>query len=119
MQAAINAVHTEAASVRATDWAQILALYDQLLALAPTPVAALSRAIAVGEVHGPQVALDLVDHLDLPDYYAFHAARADLLRRLARLDDALVAYQTAAALAPGAAERDFLTARAQDIRERL
>jgi RNA polymerase sigma-70 factor, ECF subfamily len=119
LQAAINAVHTDAASVQATDWAQILALYDQLLALAPTPVAALNRAIAVGEVHGPQAALDLVDRLDLPDYYAFHAARADLLRRLARPDDAVVAYQTAAALAPGTAERDFLTTQAQVIRERL
>jgi RNA polymerase sigma-70 factor, ECF subfamily len=119
VQAAINAVHTDASTVQPTDWTQILALYDQLLALAPTPVTALNRAIAVGEVHGPQAALDLVEQLDLPDYYAFHAARPDLLRRLDRLDDALVAYQTAAALAPGAAEQDFLTARAQDIRERL
>ena len=79
VQAAINAVHSDAATAEQTDWAQILALYDQLLALAPTPVVALNRAVAVGEVHGPQAALDLVDQLHLPAYHAFHATRADLL----------------------------------------
>jgi predicted RNA polymerase sigma factor len=70
LQAAINAVHTDAGSVESTDWAQIVALYDQLLACTPTPVVALNRAIAVGEVHGPQAALDLVDQLDLAEYPA-------------------------------------------------
>jgi hypothetical protein len=70
-----TAAITDAESVQSTDWPQILTLYDQLLALAPTPVVALNRAIAVGEVHGPQAALDLVDRLNLPDYHAFHATR--------------------------------------------
>jgi RNA polymerase sigma-70 factor (ECF subfamily) len=116
LQAAINAVHTDAASVAETDWHQILTLYDQLLALTPTPVVALNRAIAVGEVHGPQAALDLVDGLDLPGYHAFHATRADLLRRLGRPAEAAGAYDTAAALAPDSAERDHLDARAAALR---
>ncbi len=117
LQAAINAVHTDAESVQATDWPQILTLYDQLLALAPTPVVALNRAIAVGEVHGPQAALDLVDRLDLPDYHALHATRADLLRRLGRLGHAVAAYDAAAALAPSPAERDYLAAQAAALRQ--
>jgi RNA polymerase sigma-70 factor (ECF subfamily) len=108
IQAAINAVHTDAATADQTDWPQILTLYDQLLTLAPTPVVALNRAIAVGEIHGPTTALALVDHLDLDNYYAFHATRADLLRRLGRDTEATTAYQRAAALAPTNAERDFL-----------
>jgi RNA polymerase sigma-70 factor (ECF subfamily) len=95
VQAAINAVHTDAESVQTTDWPQILTLYDQLLALAPTPVVALNRAVAVGEVHGPQAALDLVDQLNLPGYHAFHATRADLLRRLGRIEHAVAAYRAA------------------------
>jgi RNA polymerase sigma-70 factor, ECF subfamily len=118
LQAAINAVHTDAESVQATDWPQILTLYDQLLALAPTPVVALNRAIALGEAHGPQAALDLVDRLNLPDYHAFHATRADLLRRLGRLKHAVVAYDTASALAPSPAERDYLAAQAAILRQR-
>lgn len=110
IQAAINAVHADAAAAAQTDWRQILALYDQLLALAPTPVVALNRAVAVGEVHGPVAALALVDELDLDGYYAFHATRADLLRRLGHDDEARAAYQRAAALAPTDAERDFLAA---------
>ncbi len=117
LQAAINAVHTDAESVQATDWPQILTLYDQLLALAPTPVVALNRAIAVGEVHGPQAALDLVDRLNLPDYHALHATRADLLRRLGRLGHAVAAYDAAAALAPSPAERDYLAAQAAALRQ--
>src|SRR5206468_3452346 len=84
LQAAINAVHADAPTVGETDWSQIVALYDQLFALAPTPVVALNRAIAIGEVTGPSTALDLVDELDLDSYYAFHATRADLLSRLGR-----------------------------------
>jgi RNA polymerase sigma-70 factor, ECF subfamily len=108
IQAAIHAVHADAATAGRTDWRQILALYDQLHALMPTPVVALNRAIAVSEVHGPAVALSLVDQLDLGDYYAFHATRADLLRRLGRDNEAAATYRRAAALAPTDAERDFL-----------
>jgi len=108
LQAAINAVHADAATIAATDWSQIVALYDQLLAVAPTPVVALNRAVAVGEVDGPAAALALVDQLDLDTYYPFHAARADLLRRLGRHSEAAAAYTRAAALAPTEAERHFL-----------
>jgi RNA polymerase sigma-70 factor, ECF subfamily len=117
LQAAINAVHTDADSVESTDWRQILTLYDQLLALTPTPVVALNRAVAVGEVYGPEAALDLVDQLDLPGYHAFHATRADLLRRLGRTEHAATAYDTAAVLAPSRAERDYLTAQAATLRQ--
>jgi RNA polymerase sigma-70 factor, ECF subfamily len=109
LQAAINAVHADAATIEQTDWSQIVALYDRLLAVAPTPVVALNRAIAVGEVQGPAAALDLVDGLDLDTYYLFHATRADLLRRLGRDDDAAAAYERAASTAPTDAERDFLS----------
>jgi hypothetical protein len=84
LQAAINAVHADAATVEQTDWSQIVALYDQLLAVTPIPVVALNRAIAIGEVHGPAAALALVDQLDLDTYHPYHATRADLLRRLGR-----------------------------------
>jgi predicted RNA polymerase sigma factor len=83
-------------------------LYDQLLAVAPTPVVALNRAIAIGEVQGPAAALALVDELDLDNYHPYHATRADLLARLGRHSEAAAAYQRAAALAPTDAERDFL-----------
>jgi len=108
LQAAINAVHADAPTVEQTDWWQIVALYDQLLAVAPTPVVALNRAIAIGEVRGPAAALALVDDLDLDNYYPFHATRADLLRRLGRHTEAAAAYERAAAMAPTNAERDFL-----------
>jgi RNA polymerase sigma-70 factor (ECF subfamily) len=108
LQAAINAVHADALTVEQTDWPQIVALYDHLLAVAPTPVVALNRAIAIGEVQGPAVALALVDELDLDTYYPFHATRADLLRRLGRHREATAAYQRAAAMAPTDAEQDFL-----------
>jgi RNA polymerase sigma-70 factor, ECF subfamily len=108
LQAAINAVHADAATVEQTDWSQIVALYDQLLAVTPTPVVALNRAIAIGEVHGPAAALALVDQLDLDTYHPYHATRADLLRRLGRNGAAAAAYQRAAAMAPTDAERDFL-----------
>jgi RNA polymerase sigma-70 factor (ECF subfamily) len=109
LQAAINAVHTDATSAEETDWSQILALYDQLLEVAPTPVVALNRAVAVGEVHGPAAALVLVDELELHQYYLFHATRADLLWRLGRQSEADAAYARAAALAPTDAEREFLS----------
>ena len=108
LQAAINAVHANAATFGQTDWAQIVALYDQLLVIFPTPVVALNRAIAIGEVRGAATALALVDALDLYNYYAFHATRADLLRRLGRTGEAATAYERAARLAPTDSERDFL-----------
>ena len=108
LQAAINAVHADAPSIEATDWSQIIALYDHLLTIAPTAVVALNRAIAIGEVHGPAAALALVDELDLAQYYPFHAARADLLRRLGRASEAAAAYERAATMTPSEAERDFL-----------
>ena len=108
LQAAINAVHADAPTFDETDWAQIVALYDQLLMFAPTDVVALNRAIAVGEVEGPEAALALVDELELDAYYAFHATRADLLRRLGRNTEAAVAYEAASSLAPSDAEREFL-----------
>src|SRR3989441_1751811 len=108
LQAAINAVHADAATLEQTDWSQIVALYDQLLAFAPTPVVALNRAIAIGEVQGPAAALALVDALDLDNYHPFHATRADLLRRLGRTSEAAAAYERAADMAPTDAERDFL-----------
>jgi RNA polymerase sigma-70 factor (ECF subfamily) len=108
IQAAINAVHADAATIEQTDWSQIVALYDQLLEVAPTPVVALNRAIAIGEVQGPAAALALVDELGLDSYHPFHATRADLLRRLGRSSEAAAAYERAAAMAPTEAERDFL-----------
>jgi RNA polymerase sigma-70 factor (ECF subfamily) len=111
IQAAINAVHADAASIESTDWSQVLALYDQLLAMAPTDVVALNRAIALAEVRGPEAALTILDDLDLDDYHLFHAARADLLRRLGRPADAALAYARAAALAASDAERSFLLRR--------
>jgi RNA polymerase sigma-70 factor (ECF subfamily) len=107
LQAAINAVHADAGTIAETDWSQIVVLYDQLLAVGPTPVVALNRAIAIGEVRGPAVALALVDELDLDNYHPYHATRADLLRRLGRNREAAAAYQRAAAMAPTDAERDF------------
>jgi len=108
VQAAINAVHADAATVEQTDWSQIVALYGHLLAVAPTPVVALNRAIAIGEVQGPAAALALVEELDLDNYHPFHATRADLLWRLGRHSEAAAAYQRAATMAPTGAERDFL-----------
>jgi len=108
LQAAMNAVHSDPPP---TDWRQILALYDHLLALAPTAVVALNRAVAVAEVEGPVAALALVDELDLGGYHPFHAVRADLLRRLDRREEAAAAYDAAIAATENAAERAFLQAR--------
>ena len=115
IQAAINAVHSDAPSVAATDWGQILQLYDQLTVITPGPVVALNRAVAVAEVDGPAAALTLVDRLDLQDYYLFHAIRADLLRRLGRDGEAALAYGAAIARAGNATERDFLERRRQEV----
>jgi RNA polymerase sigma-70 factor (ECF subfamily) len=108
IQAAINAVHSDAPAASATDWRQILRLYDQLMAVAPTPVVALNRAIVVAEVEGPEAALALVDGLDLGGYHLYHATRADLLRRLGRDAEAAAAYEAAIACTDNRAEREFL-----------
>ena len=108
IQAAINAVHSDAASASATDWRQILQLYDQLMAIAPSPVVALNRAVAVAEIAGAETALPIVDGLDLDRYYLFHAIRADLLKRLERYQEAASAYDAAIARTDNAAERAFL-----------
>ncbi|NJC12441.1 RNA polymerase sigma-70 factor (ECF subfamily) [Micromonospora profundi] len=112
IQAAIAAVHSAAPRVADTDWGQILRLYDQLMVLAPGPVVALNRAVALAEVAGPEAALVEVDHLDLPGYHVRDAVRADLLARLDRRGEAVEAYRMAAAGTDNAAERAFLTARA-------
>jgi RNA polymerase sigma-70 factor (ECF subfamily) len=108
IQAAINAVHSDAATAADTDWAQVLQLYDQLLAFTPNAIVALNRAVAVAELEGPEPALAIVDTLDLDTYYLFHATRAELLGRLARYDDAARAYGRALELTSNAAERALL-----------
>jgi RNA polymerase sigma-70 factor (ECF subfamily) len=108
IQAAINAVHSDAPAATATDWRQILQLYDQLLALAPSPVVALNRAVALAEVAEPSAALALVDGLGLDGYHLFHAVRADLLRRLGRGAEAAEAYEAAISRTENAVEREFL-----------
>jgi RNA polymerase sigma-70 factor (ECF subfamily) len=108
IQAAINAVHSDARSAADTDWRQILALYDQLLVFDPSPVVELNRAVALAEVEGPGAGLAAVDGLPLQSYYLFHAVRADLLRRLGRREDALAAYASALERTDNDAERSFL-----------
>jgi RNA polymerase sigma-70 factor, ECF subfamily len=111
LQAAINAVHCHASDVRDTDWQQLSTLYDQLFALEPTPVVALNRAVVRAELDGPAVALAEVERLELAGYHAWHATRADLLRRLGRSGDARSAYDAAISLAANAAEIRFLERR--------
>ena len=118
IQAAIAAVHSAAPFASQTDWRQILALYDQLLACAPTPVVALNRAVALAEVAGPQAGLEAVDRLELASYHPYHVARADLLRRLGRTDDAVLAYDAALALTANPAEQEFLDLRRRELAER-
>jgi RNA polymerase sigma-70 factor, ECF subfamily len=115
IQAAINAVHSDAPAAAATDWWQIVALYDQLMSLSPGSVVALNRAVAVAEVDGPGAALTLVDDLELDGYYLFHAIRADLLRRLGRNAEAAMAYDAAIARTENAVERDFLQRNREEI----
>jgi len=108
IQAAIQAVHSDALTAESTDWAQIVQLYDQLLLFTSTPVVALNRAVAVAELNGPAPALALVDGLPLSEYHLFHAVRADLLRRLGRLGEAAEAYDAAIARSTNTIEREFL-----------
>jgi RNA polymerase sigma-70 factor (ECF subfamily) len=108
IQAAIQAVHSDATAAEATDWKQILQLYDQLMAIAPSHVVALNRAVALAEVDGPAAALAVVDNVPLPDFYLLHAIRADLLRRLGRATEAAAAYAAAIERTDNAAEREFL-----------
>jgi RNA polymerase sigma-70 factor, ECF subfamily len=115
IQAAVNAVHSDASTAAATDWPQVLLLYDQLLAIAPSPVVALHRAVALAEVEGPRAALAIVDNLDLDRYHLFHAVRADLLRRLGRTADAAEAYDNAIGRTGNAAEHAFLQRRRQEF----
>ncbi|MEU9670856.1 RNA polymerase sigma factor [Streptomyces bobili] len=115
IQAAIQAVHSDAPTAEATDWSQILRLYDHLMAIAPSPVVALNRAVAVAETQGPRRALDLVDGLALDDYHVWHAVRADLLRRLHRTPEAVRAYEAALALTASPAERALLDRRLREL----
>jgi RNA polymerase sigma-70 factor, ECF subfamily len=111
IQAAINAVHADAPSAAQTDWWQVLQLYNQLLMIAPSPIVAVNRAVAVAEVEGPDAALTLLDGLDLENYYLFHAVRADMLRRLGRNDEAATAYEAAIARTNNLTEREYMQRR--------
>ena len=115
IQAAINAVHTDAATAADTDWNQVVQLYDQLMQIAPSPVVAMNRAIAIAELDGPDVGLAVLDGLPLDNYQPFHSTRADLLRRAGRKADALVAYDKALALTTNETERRFLERRRADL----
>ena len=106
--AAINAVHTDAPTASDTDWSQVVTLYDQLTALDPSPIVALNRAVAVAELDGPKLALTLLDRLPLTGYHAWHATRADLLRRLGRTAEAKQSYDAAIAATQNTAERAYL-----------
>jgi RNA polymerase sigma-70 factor (ECF subfamily) len=107
--AAINAVHTDVPTATDTDWSQVVALYDQLIRLDPSPIVALNRAVALAELDGPEVALTLVDRLPLTGYHAWHATRADLLRRLGRSAEAKEAYDAAIAATQNSAECAYLS----------
>ncbi|HEY1179551.1 MAG TPA: DUF6596 domain-containing protein [Phytomonospora sp.] len=113
--AAINAVHTDAADVRDTDWSQVVALYDQLVRLDPSPIVRLNRAIAAAELDGPQVALAEVDGLPLAEYHLFHATRAELLRRMGRSAESREAYDRAIGLAGNSGERAYLVRRRGEL----
>lgn len=115
IQAAINAVHTDTLDASMTDWSQIVQLYDQLLAIKPSPVAELNRAVAVAELDGAEVALSIVDRLHLTTYHAWHVTRAELLRRLDRRNEAADAYTRAWELTDNAAERTHLERRRDDL----
>jgi RNA polymerase sigma-70 factor (ECF subfamily) len=113
--AAINAVHTDARDFRGTDWSQVVALYDQLVRLDPSPIVRLNRAIAVAELDGPVVALAEVERLPLEGYHLFHATRADLLRRQGRSEESRAAYDRAIGLAGNTAETAYLIRRRDQL----
>lgn len=115
LQAAIAAVHSDAAAGEATDWSQIVALYDHLARIAPSPVVSLNRAVALAEVDGPGAALAAVEGLDLDEYHLLHAVRADLLERLGRPDEAAAEYERAIGLATNDVERTLLERRAAEL----
>jgi RNA polymerase sigma-70 factor (ECF subfamily) len=116
VQAAIQAVHSDAARAEDTDWWQILQLYNQLSAMAPSPVVELNRAVAVAEVEGPDAALSQIEGLDLDGYYLYHSVRAELLRRRGRDGEAAIAYERALALTENGPEREFLEGRIREVR---
>jgi RNA polymerase sigma-70 factor (ECF subfamily) len=113
--AAINAVHTDARDFRDTDWSQVVALYDQLVRVDPSPIVRLNRAIAVAELDGPEVALAELDGLPLEAYHAYHATRADLLRRLGQSEESRAAYDRAIRLAGNTAETAYLIRRRNQL----
>jgi RNA polymerase sigma-70 factor (ECF subfamily) len=115
IQAAINAVHSDAPTAAATDWWQIVQLYDQLMACAPSPIVALNRAVAIAETAGPAAAMSIVEGLPLDEHHIYHAIRADLLRRLGRMKEAASAYEKALTRTENAAERKFLARALADI----
>ena len=116
VQAAIQAVHSDAARADETDWWQVLQLYNQLMVMAPSPVIGLNRAVAVAQVEGADAALSLIEGLDLDSYHLYHSVRADLLRRRGRDSEAALAYERALALTDNRAEREFLERRLRDVR---
>jgi RNA polymerase sigma-70 factor (ECF subfamily) len=118
LQAAISAVHSDAREAGDTDWRQILALYDQLMAITPNPVVAMNRAVAVGELEGPDKALTLVDELRMERYHLWHAVRADLLRRMGREEEASAAYRKAIELCENSREKEFLEKRLRQLGRR-
>lgn len=118
IQGAIQAVHSEASTFEATDWGQIVALYDQLMDVAGTPVVELNRAIAVAELQGPDVALGLIEGLPLEGYYLYHSARGHFLRQLGRSSESDEAYMQALKLAPSPAEQAFLRDVLGDVRQK-
>jgi RNA polymerase sigma-70 factor, ECF subfamily len=115
IQAAINAVHADAPTAAQTHWWQILQLYNQLLMIAPSPIVAVNRAVAVAEVEGPDAALTLLDGLDLENYYLFHAVRANMLRRLGRNDEAATAYEEAIGRTNNLTEREYMQRRLDGV----
>ena len=116
LQAAINAVHSDAHDARVTDWRQIVTIYDQLMALTPNPVIAMNRAVAVAELEGPEKALTLLDELELERYHLWHAVRADLLRRMGRFEEAGLSYRRAIERCENGREKEFLQKRSEEIR---
>lgn len=113
--AAVNAVHTDTQNAADTDWSQVIALYDQLAALDPSPIVALNRAVALAELDSPAAALPLIDRLPLAGYHAWHATRAELLRRLGRSEEAKDAYDAAITATHNSAERAYLRRKRDEL----